>query len=665
MSATHEPSKDEPAATPFSLPVDFMARYWRQQPLYLPRSAGNFLPESPSRDEIVALLRGGTPHQTDGVTVWFLEGMTSGLPGVAELVDQAREWLEWRDVWCDVFATAGPSSIGSHYDGSDNFTIQLTGNKTWFLSGPEGIHPDDRRRRVLCEPGLGAASMPSTPRAFEVRAGDVLYIPTNWIHWGVSDGDSTSVSLVVNVATAFHALQEQALNELRRDVRWSTPLVVGPGSSAERRSVLEKLVTTDVPERMRPEVIARLGDREGRTTSLKSRFLDRDRELSWDEALVRGYTDRIDSRPEDVRLDSERIAELARARSARNLTRILRQCQERHARTTHDDAKRVYRAVVNGIQGLASDSLDAVLRDPDVCSWLSVAERDSAMAAQRTRAEDPLAHALGIALLPELLSASQHTSTTLTVGVDEDGDLALRRSGIRLLLPDHPERVTLDLRDGELYRLGPGGRSRLIPLRQPGTDADGEGTVALASSSNGITVTTARSEWLSRLAPWRPLGSQVPPQEWRRRVATELDDLDKATAVSGHSAPLVSWALLRDAVAVDSIDDLSVPEMPGLAWGDASSTGGLALAAAAAQAREEVDVIAESFPLVAEGSGGAAERKEWMRRLRGAYLRSRVGELLANVPAFSFACMDDGDGPAAFRSAPLTPWGRALAEGRG
>jgi hypothetical protein len=44
-------------------------------------------------------------------------------------------------------AVVPPPVVSAHCDGSDNFTLQLTGNKTWFLSGPDGVRPDDRRRR--------------------------------------------------------------------------------------------------------------------------------------------------------------------------------------------------------------------------------------------------------------------------------------------------------------------------------------------------------------------------------------------------------------------------------------------------------------------------------------------------------------------------------------
>ncbi|KJK58832.1 JmjC domain-containing protein [Saccharothrix sp. ST-888] len=649
---------------PFALPADFMARHWRKQPVHLPGAAAAFLANSPTRAEITAMLRDGAPHQTDGATVWFLEGLTSGLPGIEDLVANARSWFEWHDVWCDVFATTGPSSIGSHYDGSDNFTIQLTGNKTWFLSSPEGIHADDRRRRIMCEPGLGAASMPSTPRAFEVRAGDVLYIPSTWIHWGFSDGDSTSVSLVINVATAFHALQEQILDGLRRDPRWSLPLAVGPGSSDERHRALQNLIATDLPNNLHADVFARLGDREGAVYSLKGQFITREDTLTWDQSWIRGYVDQIDPRPEDVRLDSHRIAELVQLRARRNLERLLVQCHERSSRTTNEDARQIYRAVVTRLQGLSHGTLDAVLIDPDVCSWLAVSERDTAMAAERMRAEDPLAHALGLALLPELLAAqSQRTPLIITVGADEDGALALRRVGLQLLLPDHPDRVTLSVRDGDLYRLGPGDRRQLIPLAQPATGPDGLATVALPRSSAGIVITTARSDWLARLAPWSAIGSAVTSTpEWRRRVDAALDVLARDTAHTKDQVSLVSWALLREGAAAGCPDEHPIPEMPGLVLANANAPERLAMAVACAQARAEIDAVAESFSLVAEGTVAPAERKAWVLKIRREYLRARIGQMAVEAQVSLGEPTDRSWDASTLRSAPLTPWGRVILE---
>ncbi len=656
------PRQKDQSVLPFGLPTDFMLRHWRRQPLYLPGGAAAFLPLRPTRAQITAMLSDGAAHQTDGATVWFMEGLTSGLPGIADLVTTARRWLEWHDVWCDVFTTTGPSSIGSHYDGSDNFTIQLAGNKTWFLSDPTGIHPDDRRRRVLCEPGLGAAQMPAAPMSFEVRAGDALYIPSTWIHWGLSDGDSTSVSLVVNVATPVHALQEQILAALRRDPAWSRLLAVGPGSVVERRRTLRRLITQDVPEKLRPEVLARVGDRDGSGCDLKGQFVSGP-EPPTDRSWAADYVRDVDPRPEDVRLDPGRLQELLRIRARRNLDRLLTQCAQRFSRTSSDDARRIYLAVTTGLRSLTFQTLDSMLTDPDVCSWLTVAERDSTLGTARNRTEDPLAHALGLALLPELAPhPSDRGPVTLIVPTDEDGSLALRRAGVRLVLPDRPERVTLGVSAGEVYRLGPGLRSEPVSLERPDTDPDGPGVVALPRSAGGVAITRARSDWMARAAPGRPIGAAVgSTASWRQRVDVARAVLAGDPEATIARQPFVTWLLVRDQV-IGNADADPVPELPGLVLADAREPGHLAAALAAEQARAEFDLVAETFPLVDARGRSAAERRSWTARLRRRYIQVRADQLIplgGPRPQLEDLRVDQPIDDLA--GAPLTAWGHAAS----
>ncbi|MFC1411290.1 JmjC domain-containing protein [Streptacidiphilus sp. N1-12] len=422
----------------FNLPADFFDNYWRRRPLHLPGAAAAFLPQAPARDQIFGMIEGGAAHQTDGSTVWFLEGLTAGLPGLAEVVDRTRRLFEWHDVWCDVFATAGPSTIGSHYDGSDNFSIQLTGNKKWFLCPPDGIDPDDRRRRVLGEPGLGPAPVPESALAFQVRAGDVLYIPSTWIHWGLSDGDSTSVSLVLNVATPLHALQAQLLDGLRHDPRWSALLPVGPGSTAARERALRGLIADDLPQRLRDPALARIGDREGSRLSVK-------------ELPVGGSSSPV-AAPEGAQ--SEQPPE-------QPLGRLLDLCRRRLRQTSDQDARRLYLAVLTAVPGLPQPLLDSLAADPDLAAWLASAQRDSRI-TRSTRAEDPQAHALGLLLLPELAPALAEP-VAVTVRPDPDGTLTLARTGLQLSFPSRPARVTLGVLDGVLHLLGPDGPTPVLP----------------------------------------------------------------------------------------------------------------------------------------------------------------------------------------------------------
>lgn len=614
----------------FGLPSGFFERHWRRQPLHLPGGAAAFLSASPSRAEISALIDGGAAHQTDGATVWFLEGLTSGLPGIGNLVAEARDWLEWHDVWCDVFLTTGRSSIGSHYDGSDNFTLQLTGNKTWFLSAPDGVHDDDRRRRVLGEPGLGAAAMPSEPAVFEVRAGDALYIPTNWIHWGFSDGDSTSVSLVINVATPAHALREQILRSLNRDRDWSSPLPIGPGSTAARTNLLHELVSRDLTEKFREDALRRVADRNGGGLSLKGRIdvsaATPPTNLAWAE----GYLADIALNADEPSLDEDGVRGLVRLRAHRNLRRLLSTCSERYTQADCDDARRIYTAVASAIRELLPPALDSLLTDPELCSWLTLAERDTAMAASRRRAEDPLAEALGLIALPDLLPYLGGLGPlTLDAATDEDGQLTVRRAGIRFHLSDRPGRVSLRVTEHGFERLSTG--AELDALQK---------ISALPVTSVGTTVTSQWSDWLARVAPGTPVG--LPTQ----CTTGQVDLVERALGPSG----IVTWVLVRDRIPVKQLDQHPIPGVPRLVALDIGAPELWTRQLVATQARAEFDLVAEAFPLFDE----PASRKG-AENLRRHYVRTRLQQCGEHVAAPESAAPE-------LKAARLTPWGRALLE---
>lgn len=607
---------------PFDLPEKFFEHHWRRQPLYLAGGAAAFLPDPPSRDQIFARIHDGASHQSDGATVWFLEGLTDGFPGFPELVDDARRLFEWFDIWCDVFATVGPSSIGCHYDGSDNFSIQLTGNKRWFLCAPEGIHPDDRRRRVLGEPGLGPAAVPESALTFQVRAGDVLYIPSTWIHWGLSDGDSTSVSLVVNVATPFHALQAQVLDSLRRDPRWSTVLPVGPGSAAVRARTLRDLVAEDVPARMHGDVVPRLGGREGSRLSPKglppnggspASVVDRER--------VSSYLCQVDPlAADDARLDDEHLRQAARMHARRNLERLLTQCDQRAQRTSNEDSRRIYLAVSATVPTLPAGTLDGLLVDPDVHSWLRAAERDSRFTTAQ-RAEDPLAHALGLVLLPELARAGSPVGpVTVTLPVDEDGGLTLRRSRLRLRFSGRPARVSLGGLDGVLHYFGPTSATPVVA----DTDQDGMRVMHLPHADRGGTaVSAAWSDWLGRVAGTPAIGALVPSDDLVRRaepvtaaIATVNGDMP------GHD-PFLSWVLVRDSVGATDAMDRMVRRMRGLAVTADSDPALLVRTLARARAWHEIDSLVELFPLAEQDTPAGSDRQAVQVELARAYVWAR------------------------------------------
>ncbi|WP_037600921.1 JmjC domain-containing protein [Streptacidiphilus rugosus] len=628
----------------WGLPDTFIEDHWRRAPLHLPGAARRFLPDPPSRQSIFDAIGSGADHQTDGSTVWFLEGLTDGFPGFPELVGAARRHFEWHDVWCDVFATRGPSTIGSHYDGSDNFTIQLTGNKQWFLSPPtpDRIHPDDRRRRLLGEPALGRATVSSTEvQMFEVKAGDVLYIPSTWVHWGFSDGDSTSVSLVVNVASALHALEEVLMDGLRHEERWWRPLPVGPGSTAVRNRLLERLATEDLPTPLRDPVRARIVEREGSRVVAKPRA----RAAAGPTAgpAPDTATDATPALPEPPPGGADLPAFAIRARRERNLHALRARCAERATRTTDSDALRVYGVVADVLSSPSASTLELLaplLGDPELCSWLAVAERELPVAFPRQ--EDPLGHFLGALVLPELVALRDRSDPLVVrVPLDEDGGLELRRLGLRLAGDfGAAGRVSLGLWDGVPCAFLPGGPRVLEPGH--GTASGGLSVTRLpwAGEREGrrAVVTTAVSDWLRRdpEADPRALGAAVPAAELPARLErlasawAALDPVDDA---------FLSWILLREGVPTSACGGTTRLVVAG----DEDPIR-LTAALRAARARQEIETLLRLQPVFAPDQLSVPER----RAARAALVEARLGT--------ADAVLDPG-----VRTG-LTAWGRLIAD---
>jgi 50S ribosomal protein L16 3-hydroxylase len=137
----------------------------------------------------------GTTLLRERLGVQFLEGVVA--PPIERVVIEARALFATTEVWFDVVRTSGLGSIGSHFDDSDNFVVQLDGIKQWQLADADAVPEPQRSRRHAGD--AAAASFPVTTPAWEAvaRAGDVVYLPFGWPHHGIARTASLSISLVV------------------------------------------------------------------------------------------------------------------------------------------------------------------------------------------------------------------------------------------------------------------------------------------------------------------------------------------------------------------------------------------------------------------------------------------------------------------------------------
>ncbi|MFE0181244.1 JmjC domain-containing protein [Streptomyces olivaceus] len=194
----------------------FFSQYWRKRPLYVPQGAREFLGYQWTiaefeAAEAAARRQAGRIKEREG-EVTFIEQVSSCDDRLRESAQVLQVTFGAPQVWFDAIrtysGTESPNGIGAHFDHSDNFVLQQSGVKKWTLAAPENIDPETIKRRMLNLPGPGGDhTLPDGDcLAFTVGPGDLLYIPIFWLHSGVSQGDSLSISLVCPAVSLYSAV---------------------------------------------------------------------------------------------------------------------------------------------------------------------------------------------------------------------------------------------------------------------------------------------------------------------------------------------------------------------------------------------------------------------------------------------------------------------------
>ncbi|MFK7976810.1 MAG: cupin domain-containing protein [Halioglobus sp.] len=202
------------------LPLDwahFLAHHWQRAPLLIPAAlphwaasetvppidantlAGLALePELESRliettDSGWHLLHGpfvATDFERSHPWTLLVQAVDHYLPEVAELKKMFSALPTWRmdDVMVS-YATDG-GSVGPHYDNYDVFLLQGEGHRRWRLGqrcGPESALIAHEELRILQDF--------ECTEEFLLGPGDMLYVPPGVAHWGVAEGECTTLSI--------------------------------------------------------------------------------------------------------------------------------------------------------------------------------------------------------------------------------------------------------------------------------------------------------------------------------------------------------------------------------------------------------------------------------------------------------------------------------------
>jgi len=256
---SHRPSFDVARAiSPLGFD-DFIHRHWAQEPLHISRNDAAFYADLfslsdldallvqsriTSRDLRVASKRSGLaydamhaldrpePLRNRGPQLGALhEAYRDGKSVIVEMrrlwpqVDHLSRSLEQtfrRGSSAELYLTPPRAqAFDVHFDLVEIFLLQLDGAKTWhvydpIVEAPSSAHGDDRN----CADRVGDPKW-----VFEVRAGDLLYIPYGFPHQGLTSGESSLhisfgvkrlhlhdvLKTVVDLAARDHALLRRSL----------------------------------------------------------------------------------------------------------------------------------------------------------------------------------------------------------------------------------------------------------------------------------------------------------------------------------------------------------------------------------------------------------------------------------------------------------------------
>lgn len=194
---------------------DFLAQYWQKKPVLLPKLIPGFA-DSLSPEELAGLaceelvesrlVTQAEPNKWQLHHGPFDESDFTQLPesNWTLLVQAVDQWVEdvadiktlfnflpsWRidDIMIS-FAAAG-GSVGPHYDYYDVFLLQGQGERNWKIG--DRVNSD-----VELIPGeeLSLLKNFETTSQFNLTAGDALYIPPRFAHWGTATSDSLCYSV--------------------------------------------------------------------------------------------------------------------------------------------------------------------------------------------------------------------------------------------------------------------------------------------------------------------------------------------------------------------------------------------------------------------------------------------------------------------------------------
>ncbi len=259
--------------------AQFLSEYWQKKPLLikngLPALVGMFEPEDilglALDEDASARLITQADKKINGAPQWqvkkspLTESDFENVPNLwTVLVQNLEQWSpelgalwqafdfipQWqRDDIMVSFAPKG-GSVGKHYDDYDVFLAQGFGHRRWQL----GKVCDESSEFVAGEPIRIFDDMGEIVFDEVLAAGDVLYVPPKWSHFGVAQDDCLTFSFGCrrpNLMQIIDSLADVATNDPALFVPMLLPQSSQPSGALESssidaiRSQLVELLTSD------------------------------------------------------------------------------------------------------------------------------------------------------------------------------------------------------------------------------------------------------------------------------------------------------------------------------------------------------------------------------------------------------------------------------------
>ncbi|MFT5114760.1 MAG: ribosomal protein L16 Arg81 hydroxylase [Parasphingorhabdus sp.] len=257
--------------------ADFLIKYWPNKALWADGDISR-LPE-PLRCEALSSIEalaatyrgritfgnaktGSRTVAVDHISAEMLHtmGLSLYLPELEKCLPKLREMLAAMEV--GVGAPPGSARIGafvappengvtSHFDAEEVFSIQLIGEKRFFIAKMDEI---EQPMGLQFNPGdvtfddlypQARDGFPDVDKVehtvVDLKPGSVLFMPRGTWHRTETSSDSLSISIILRPPAAMESVLELLRNRMLQDAKWRTPLHGAWGNAQQQQTADQQL----------------------------------------------------------------------------------------------------------------------------------------------------------------------------------------------------------------------------------------------------------------------------------------------------------------------------------------------------------------------------------------------------------------------------------------